>query len=542
MDNHNLERDLLDRLERLTEIGVALSAERDNSRLLERILMETKSLTSADGGTLYMVDDAQRLHFEIVRTDSLGIRMGGTTGVSIDFPSIPLFGEDGAPNVSTVVAYAANHDCTINIPDAYSAEGFDFSGTRAFDQMKGYRSRSFLTVPMKNHEQDVIGVLQLINKVDAVSGEVVPFSQADQRLAESLASQAAVALTNKRLIDELRKLFEAFIQMIASANDEKSPYTGGHCRRVPELTLMLADATAQVGEGPFSGFRMNEDDRYELEIASWLHDCGKVVTPVNVVDKSTKLERIHDIISEVATRVELLKRDAEIAMLRSELEARRAGREVDTAALEAQFRATVATLEGELETLRRANVGGEFMSDEAQREVCRIGERRWSLEGEEKPLLNEDEIYNLNIAKGTLTPEEREIINNHLVVTIKMLEALPFPKKLQRVPEFAGGHHERMDGKGYPRGLTREQMSPQARMMAIADIFEALTARDRPYKPPKKLSETLRIMGFMMQENHIDPDLFRIFVERKVYLQYAERFLEPEQIDEVDPKSVPGLG
>ncbi len=535
------ENDLLDRLERLTEIGVALSAERDKDKLLETILLEVKSLSGADGGTLYMVDDYRQLHFVILVNDSLQVRMGGSSGIPINFPTIPLYLADGSSNDHTVAAYAATHDQTINIPDAYQADGFDFSGTRAFDNRTGYRSRSFLTVPMKNHEMDVIGVLQLINKVDSDSGKVVPFSAADQRLAESLASQAAVALTNKRLIDELRGLFESFIQMIASAIDEKSPYTGGHCRRVPELTLMLADAATRSCDGLFSDFSMSEDDRYELEIASWLHDCGKVVTPVNVVDKATKLETIHDRISEIETRFEIVKRDAEIAMLKRQVAALESSEPYDSKSEIANFAGVCDAYDEQLAFIRRSNLGGEFMSEDDQAAIREIAHQSWSLAGEDRPLLSGNEVYNLTIQRGTLTPEEREVINNHIVVTIKMLESLPFPKHLRNVPEYAGGHHERMDGKGYPRGLTRNEMSPQARMMAIADIFEALTARDRPYKPPKPLSESLRIMGFMMKEGHIDPDLFKIFVRDKVYLRYAERFLEPDQIDEVDESKIPGL-
>ena len=531
---------LLERLDKLTNIGVALSRERNTSHLLEKILLEAKALTCADGGTLYTVTEERQLKFEIVRTDSLGIAMGGSTGQAINFPRIPLYDGEERPNDHTVVAYSVLHDRTINIPDAYEAEGFDFTGTRAFDKRNGYRSKSFLTVPMKNHQEDIIGVLQLLNKVEEESGEVTAFSDEDQHLAESLASQAAVALTTKRLLDDLKNLFEAFIQLIASAIDEKSPYTGAHCRRVPVLTLMLADATVAADRGPFSDFVMTEEERYELEIAAWLHDCGKVVTPVNVVDKATKLEVIHDRIHDIESRYEVLKRDAEIDMLRRRVAALEAGVPHDPAAMEAELQALFEILDEEFDFIRRANIGGEFMSEDDCKRVWQIGQRRWSKNGEEREFLSENEVYNLTIAKGTLTPEEREIINNHVVVTIKMLESLPFPKHLKNVPEYAGGHHERMDGKGYPRGLTRQQMSPQARMMAIADIFEALTASDRPYKSRKTVSESLRIMGFMKKEGHVDPDLFDIFIRERLYEKYAHEFLDPDQIDAVDVTKIPG--
>ena len=531
---------LLERLRRLNDIGIALSAEADTERLLERILESARELTNADGGTLYLRGDDGALHFEIMLNASLDIRLGGTSGEVIGFEPLPLHDGDGRPNHTMVAAHAALEKVTVNIPDAYETEDFDLSGTRAFDAKTGYRSKSFLTVPMVNHEDTVIGVLQLIN---AMEGEtVVPFSDEDRQLVESLASQAAVALTNKRLLDDQRRLFEAFIELIAGAIDDKSPYTGGHCRRVPELTMMLAEAVAQTREGPLAGFHMTEDDRYELKIAGWLHDCGKVTTPEYVVDKATKLETIHDRIHEVDTRFEVLKRDVAIRLLRNALGAQARGERVDNSAEQAALETELAALNDDRDFIRRCNVGGEFMSDEDIARVRRIARYHWkNPEGREVNLLSDDEVENLCIRKGTLTPEEREVINYHIVATIKMLEALPFPSYLRNVPEYAGGHHERMDGKGYPKGLTRDQMSVQARVMGIADVFEALTAKDRPYKPGMKLSTALEILGRMREDQHIDPDIFDVFVKQGVYLDYARRFLDPEQIDEVDISRLPGV-
>jgi HD-GYP domain-containing protein (c-di-GMP phosphodiesterase class II) len=535
------QQELLRRLDRLNAIGVALSAERDTSRLMEIILLGAKEITNADGGTLYSVTDERTLKFEIMRNQSLGVAMGGTTGKEIPFAPLPLFLPNGSPNVNMVAAYTVLNDCTVNIKDAYEEIGFDFSGTRKFDAQTGYRSKSFLTIPMKNHENEIIGVLQLINAIDAGSGEIIPFSDENQQLVESLASQAAVALTNHNLIEGLKNLFEAFIELIADAIDEKSPYTGGHCRRVPELTMMLADAAARMDRGPLKDFSMSEKDVYELRIASWLHDCGKVTTPESVMDKPTKLSTIFDRIHLVEQRFELLKQQQEIAMLRRQIEAMREGLECDAAALEAQFRQQVAQWESDLAFLKNANLGGEYMAEADLQRVRDIAAYRIvDKAGEEVPFLSEDEVYNLSITRGTLTAEERAIINNHIVVTINMLESLPYPKDLKRVPEYAGGHHERMDGKGYPRGLTREQMSIPARVMGIADIFEALTSRDRPYKKAKTLTESLHILGQMKLDHHIDPDLFDIFIHEKIYLRYAEKFLDPEQIDEVDETKIPG--
>ncbi len=528
-------------LEYLNRIGVALSSEKDINRLLETILTAAKTITNADGGTLYRVIDDQ-LKFEIVLNDSLNITMGGTTGNEVPFYPIPLHQADGSENNTMVAAYAALRDETVNIADAYTADGFDFSGTRKFDKKTGYRSTSFLTIPMKNHDGEIIGVLQLLNAQN-YDGEVIPFSVEDQRLAESLASQAAIALTNRMLITQLEVLFESLIELINTAIDEKSPYTGGHCKRVPALTMMLAEAASMEEEGPLAGFTMTEKDRYELKIAGLLHDCGKITTPVHVVDKATKLETIFDRIQHVSQRFEILKRDAEVAMLRNKLAAVTSGDAAAAADAEKAYEARCRQLDDDRAFLARANVGGERMSDADQQRVNAIAAYPFTgPDGKPGTFLTDDERDNLNIPYGTLMPRERRIINQHIDATIKMLEALPWPRHLKNVPEYAGGHHERMDGKGYPRGLTREQMSVQARTMGIADIFEALTAKDRPYKVGKTLSESLEILGKFKQNGHIDPDLFDVFVRQKVYLKYAEQFLDTNQIDDVDEAAIPGYG
>jgi HD-GYP domain-containing protein (c-di-GMP phosphodiesterase class II) len=546
------DEDLFRRLEQLNEIGSALSQEKDIDQLLEKILVAAKTITRAAGGTLYVLessDEGPRLRFAIMRNEALDIAMGGTTGNPIPFYPVHLYGKDGKPNNQMVAAYAALTGKTVNIADAYSGEGFDFSGTRNFDKKTGYRSKAFLTVPMKNHEGEIIGVLQLINRVDPTSREIGPFASSDQRLAESLASQAAIALTNRHLINQLEVLFESFIALINAAIDEKSPYTGGHCQRVPALTMMLAEAVNETYDGPLREFKMSDKDRYELKIAGLLHDCGKVTTPVHVVDKATKLETIFDRINLVDTRFEVLKRDVEIEALKRKLDLLQTPGSSETnirerlAQIDEDSKSKRSELESDREFLRHCNIGGEIMSSEAQERVTQIGTgRKWvDVSGNATDFLTPDEIKNLTIARGTLTREERETINHHIVATIKMLEALPWPKHLCNVPEYAGGHHERMDGKGYPRGLKREQMSVQARVMGIADIFEALTAKDRPYKRGKTLSESLGILGNFRLNGHIDPDLFDVFVRKKVYLRYAEQFLDREQIDDVDERKIPGF-
>ena len=529
-------------IEKLNEIGIALSSEKNTPKLLEMILKGAKTILNADGGTLYLAtEDKKHLQFEIIINDSLGIMMGAKLGEPIPLDPLPLYDEFDKPNNTMVAAHAALYKKTINIPDAYIAEGFDFAGTRAFDTRMGYRSQSFLTLPMLNHENELIGVLQLINAKGAKDGSIIEFSKVSQRIGESLASQAAIALTNNKLIGQFRELFESFIDLISEAIDKKSPYNGAHCRRVPTLTMMIADAACQADFGIFKDFELDEEERYELKIAGLLHDCGKVTTPVHVIDKATKLETIFDRIHLINTRFEVLKRDAEITFLNQKIAAIESGNLSIISELEDVFQQKIAQYSSDQDFLRICNIGGEFMRDEYKERLQIIATYRWiDPQGVETNFLTEDEVYNLNISRGTLTAEEREIINNHIVVTIEMLEQLPYPRNLRRVPEYAGGHHERMDGKGYPKGLTRDQMSLPARMMGIADIFEALSAKDRPYKKGKNLTECLQILGKMKLNNHIDPDLFDLFVSEKVYLRYANEYLDPDQIDDVDENKIPG--
>ena len=520
----------------LNTIGIALSAEKDHKRLLEMILMRAKEITNADGGTLYSRTEDDQLKFEIMHNDSLLIHMGGTGGEAIPYYPVRLLKEDGTPNKHNVAACAVLENKTINIPDAYSNGEFDFSGTRKFDEKTGYRSQSFLTVPMTNHENKIIGVLQLINAKDPTTGKVKPFSELDQQLVESLASQAAVTITNKSLIDAQKQLFDALIQLIANAIDEKSPYTAGHCRRVPVLTNLIANAACRVSYGPLKDFSMTEEEKYELDVAAWLHDCGKITTPEYVVDKSTKLETIFDRIQLVDVRFEVLKRDAEIAALKRKLTALGVTEFEDK-----ELNAELDRLDADLQFVRTCNIGGEAISDEAIRKIDRIAGHQWrTVAGRPEYILNEEESQNLKIGRGTLSYREREIINNHVAVTIKMLKSLPYPKHLKSVPEYAGGHHEKMDGTGYPNKLKKEEMSIPARMVAIADVFEALTAKDRPYKKAMSLSKSLTILGRMKQDQHVDPDLFDVFMWDKVYLEYAKEHLDPEQIDKFDVNSIPG--
>ena len=368
---------LEERIRQLNEIGIALSKEDDFNKLFEMIMEEARQITNADGRTLYMKSqDGKFLEFEIVRTDSQGLVMGGTSGNNISWPSIPLYDDSSNPNHKNVSCYVAHTGKTSNIEDAYKEEGFDFSGTKKVDSINNYHSKSFLTLPLKNHEDEIVGVMQLINAIDKESGDVVPFSKDMEQQVESLASQAAVALTNKKLVAELKNLFESFIKLIATAIDKKSEYTGGHCERVPEICMMLANAVEKADYGKYKDFKMTSDERYELYIAAWLHDCGKVATPVHVVDKSTKLETITDRIEVINTRFELIRRDIENKFLKESLNGNNPSKE--------KLQSELKELDANKSFIQRINIGGEFMEKNDQDKVEEISKKyQWVNEDKE---------------------------------------------------------------------------------------------------------------------------------------------------------------
>ncbi|HOI75745.1 MAG TPA: HD domain-containing phosphohydrolase [Syntrophales bacterium] len=562
-----------EKLASLVENGIMLSREQNRQALLRHILFGGKKLCNCDAGTMYLKTDRETLMFALRTKDDV-------------LPSIEIPLRDpatGALNEQYVSIYTAVHNESVIIDDVYSETRFDLSGSHRFDEETGYRTVSMLTVPMSPREGEVIGVLQFMNALDPDTEEVIPFPRELVGFVEALASQSAVALENHNLLQAQRTLMDALIRLVAGAIDAKSPYTGGHCERVPELAIMLAEEASRVQEGPFADFNFKTEEEWrEFRIGAWLHDCGKVTTPEYVVDKATKLETIYNRIHEVRTRFEVLLRDAEIECLKAIQ-----GGVAPEAALR-DYREKRVQLIDDFAFVAECNIGGESMDPERIVRLKRIAGRTWlrhlddrlGLSHEEmrryegipapelpavetllsdKPwhviprldkraldprygfkvdvpedLYNFGEILNLCVERGTLTAEERFKINEHIIQTVAMLDALPFPRELRRVPEYAGSHHETLTGSGYPRRLTKDDLSVPARIMAIADIFEALTASDRPYKKAKTLSESVKILSFFKKDRHIDPDLFDLFLRSGVYLRYARRFLKPEQIDEVD--------
>ena len=557
-------------LRHFQDISGALAAERSVERLIARVLDETMQLAGADAASVHLVD-AKRRVLEPARAIGRDI-----AEVPFTLAPMPL---DAVAAAAHPLARAVLEGTTVLVDVARDdPRNRDVVPIEALPA--GDANPALLATPLRDRSGGIIGVLCLLTgrvRAAEIRPHVVAF-------VEKLSGVAAISIETQRLLAEQKALLEAFIQLVAAAIDAKSPYTGGHCQRVPELTRLLAQAACDARNGPYRDFRLTEDEWEAVHIASWLHDCGKVTTPEYVVDKATKLETLCDRIHEVRMRFEVLKRDAEIASLKARLEGG------DEAALAGALAREWRELDDDFAFIAACNQGGESMDAAAIERVQRIAARTWQrtlddrigLSWEERkrkertaapplpatePLLadapehviergehermprdnrwgfaldvperryDRGEIHNLTVTRGTLTREERYAINNHIVQTIIMLDNLPFPRHLANVPELAGGHHETMDGRGYPRRLTQAQMSPVARMIAIADIFEALTAVDRPYKKGKTLSESLRIMARMRDERHIDPDLFELFLTSGVFRQYATKYMTPVQIDDID--------
>ena len=515
-------------LKKLIDIGIALSKEKNINILLEMILNEARIISNSDGGTVYLLtEDNKKLNFEIMQTESLGIKFGGS---SIPVPEsiypVKLYNDDGTKNLNNVSAVCALTGKTINIKNAYNNDEYDFSGVKGFDEKHNYHSKSFLNVPLKNHKDKVIGVLQLLNAQK--KDEIVSFSEELVDLVEALSSQASVALTNQLLINEQKKLFRSFIKLVVDALDNKDPVTGGHCNRVPLISMMIADYINSDVDDMYKDFSFSDDEMDELYVAAWLHDFGKVATPDHIMNKSTKLQGLYDKIDQVKLRFEILKRDIMIDMYE-----KNSGK-LDQTTINDKLN----KVKNDFIFLEKSNLGGEYMSKELQDKVYEIAKNKITIDNELLPILSEKEVDFLTISKGTLSEEDRQIMENHVSLSYELLDKLPYPEHLKQVPFYAGCHHEKLNGEGYPNGYKEEQLPLQARIIAIADVFEGLTAPDRPYKKPYKLSKALKILKFMVNDGEIDPTLFRLLITKKLYLKYAHENLDSEQIDVIDEKEL----
>jgi HD-GYP domain-containing protein (c-di-GMP phosphodiesterase class II) len=509
---------LFEQIKKLSDIGIALSGVYDLNTLLEMIVDSARNFTNADAGTLYIVEE-NTLRFKIVQNDSLKIRMGGKDGEPIPFAPVEL-------NQSNVSAYVALNGVSVNIPDVYNTNLFDFTGPKKFDQSTGYRSQSMLVVPMRDHYGDVIGVLQLLNATTFNTGQVTTFSQDYENLTESLASQAAVSITNAKLISNMAELFEAFVKVMATAIDEKSPVTGGHIRRVADLTLTMADVIHNIKEGPYKEVTFTQDQIYELKIAAYMHDIGKVTSPVEIVEKAKKLQTIFDRIQYIRLRMAYISQRIILEGQNAKIEILQNGSDSEKLkALETETHNKLEEIKEIREFINKCNEPGEFLDDETLERLKEISQKTY-IDDEEKqqPFLKDDELVNLSIRRGSITEVERKKMQDHAAVTLRMLKQIPFTKKLKNIPGFAGAHHEFINGKGYPLGLKGDEIPFEGKLMAVTDIAEALTASDRPYKKAMPLETVNRILRSMAQKEELDNNLVELFIEKEVYKTYQEKY------------------
>jgi HD-GYP domain-containing protein (c-di-GMP phosphodiesterase class II) len=506
-------------IQRLIEIGISLSSERNLGALLEKIVDAAIEITNSDGCTIYLKRGAS-LDFTVSKNISLGMMVGGLSGMAAKVPPVPL-------SPSFVSSYAAITRKTVNIPDVYSSAEFDFRGPKEYDKKMNYRTYSMLVTPLLDYQNEVIGVLQLLNAISRETGEVITFPKKHESLAKALASQAAVAISNVTLIHETEKLFESLLEVMATATDARSKYTHGHIRRVAGLALELANAINEADEGPFAKQRFSDDDLNELRIAGWMHDIGKIVSPPHIMDKAMKLETIIDRSDLVRTRYDVIKLLAIQSGYARKIELLKNGKTAEEAAfLDEELSRELAQIEDESKFVLACNNPKENMEDEKIERLKNIASKTYHLNGAAYPRLTENELLNLSIRKGSLTEEERKIMMSHIDVTVKMLDKIPFSRKLKNVPLYAGSHHECLDGSGYPKGIKGDQMPIQSRILAVVDFLEALTAADRPYKKALPMELAWKILQSEADKNHLDGDLLQIIRRKNVY----ERFVEKEKV------------
>ena len=513
-------------LQKVISVITGVTGEMSFSKIFRNIVLTAGEVTRSDGETLYLLDEnSNALKAVVLHNEALGLERvyDNFDPVNMEgFVSLPLHHQDGSPNLTSISAHCALGQEIINLSDLDGDHSYDVSRVREFDKNNNYSTRSMLAIPLYGHGEEVIGVLQLINPNTGT-----PLSESQLDFARILASLLGAALSNAIYILSFDNLMASVIQMVGKAIDEKSPHTAGHCQRVTELALRLAKAFNVVKKD--SGEELNKHDLRELEAAALLHDIGKIITPQHILDKSTKLQCVGDRIEVISEKFLLLKQQKEIGLLRKKLE--KSGQKL-TDDEEAELARNLEECKEQCDFLERVNTNRRFLDKDAKKLLERISELEVpDLDSKPRKLLGEMELYNLSIGRGTLNPEERKEMENHASITIRLLKSLPWPKELRNVTEYAGGHHENVNGSGYPNKLTGDQMSIPARMLSIVDRFEGLSAPDRPYKGAMPLSKVMKIMDAMHEDKELDEDLYRIFLERKVYLEYAKAHLPEELID-----------
>lgn len=531
----------LEHINRLSNIGLALSQERDTDKIFDLIIDEALAYTNADAATIYSVsDDKKHLNFEVMQTKSKNYKAGGSFG-TINLAPVPLYTKDSTPNLTNMASCVYHTKEMLNFDDCYNETRFDLSGTKAYDKSNNYRSKSMLAIPLRNYEDKILGVIQIINALDNSTSEIINFRKESIVMVQSLASQAAITFTNRELIKSLESLFKQFIKAIALALDRKSKHTGGHIARVAIISKLMAERINNIQTGHYKDFTFTQEELDELSVASWLHDVGKIATPDVVMGKSTKLERVIDGIELIKLRVDTVK-----LLFQSDTYAKDNFRNrvnmdylLNTPTSWQEYQqAILEQIDLDLNFLEINNIGGEFLTDDKICNIDRISRFNYTFNNEERKLFTEDEKENLKIKRGTLNDAERQIMNNHVRYTYEILNQLTYPEKYKNVTLYASSHHEKLNGSGHPWGFIAEQLPIQSRILAVADIFEALTAPDRPYKKGKKLSEAVNILAYNVIDNHIDKDLFEMLLDSGLYREYADKYVPQIQIDDVDIEQI----
>jgi len=503
-------QDIRERLETLNKIGIALSSETILSRLLELIVKEARNFTNADAGSLYLVDyDKNCLNFEVAQNDTLKKRADLKSETFKPY-SLPL-------TKNSIAGYVAITAENLNIADVYNLSpevGFEFN--RDFDKRNKYRTKSMLLVAMKDTEGKIIGVLQLINSTNS-QGNVVSFDTKIETLVSSLSSQAAVAIKNAQLLKEIKDVFEALIRYSVSAIDARSPFTAGHSRRVAEYTMALAQAINDTHEGPYADISFSPAQLEELNYAAWIHDIGKIGVREWVLDKRTHLSDAE--MAALINRFENIKASVITETQEKRLELFHSNRESATEIkqIESELKARIHHIDEKLTFIKTINTSN-FLKDSDINYLEEIYEKNYlDLEGEKRNYLTDFEFENLSVKKGNLTKNEIEEIQSHVTHTENIVNNIPFTGHLKRVPVFAAGHHEMLDGSGYTKHITAENIPIQTRIITISDIYEALIAKDRPYKKSMDPIKSLSILKEEAQNGKLDKVLVRIFIEKKVY-------------------------
>ncbi|MEA4816253.1 MAG: HD domain-containing phosphohydrolase [Lachnospiraceae bacterium] len=474
-------------IKQLLEIGVSLSSEKDSNRLLQIILDAAMDITDCDGGTLY-INTEEGLKFKIMVTKSKGVYKGGNDIISLSPVKMSR---------SNVCSCAAIDKKLINLPDVYENLLYDFSGPRKYDAITGYKTKSMLVVPMEDDYGDVIGVLQLINAQDE-SGKIIPFNPEFELVISSLASQAAISLTKMNYAKEISETLDSFVRVMSTAIDARTPYNANHTRNMVRYGEKFINWLN--GESK-KDWTFTEDEKHQFLMSIWLHDVGKLVIPLEVMDKSSRLGVF---ISSVKHRFQVIDLLTEIALLNGNISAEKAGDIKDK-------------LHNADILIEKANMA-PFLNEELFEKIRELGKMTYEDEnGEERPWLSPEELNFLLVRKGTLTPDERKIMESHVLMTSKMLDEMAFSKKYKKVPEWAGAHHELLNGEGYPLGLKGDEIPREVRLLTILDVFDALTARDRPYKAPMTVEKTLSILSSMALEGQIDTKILGWFEESRAW-------------------------